>query len=306
MNVRRLLGLDLGGTNIKTAVLEVDGPSYRTVASVTDPARAEEGPEVVIERLVELGRRAVEHHGPLEAVGVGVPGLFDRDHGTIRLFPNLPGPWPGHPLREPVTQGLGIPATLINDARAFTLAEGILGAGRGHRLVAGLVLGTGVGGGLLIDGRVELGAWGVAGEIGHQTVEPDGPRCGCGNRGCVEALAQADALARLAGRSTAEQVFEGVRAGDERCRHAVETIAGYLGIALANVVTVLGPRRIVIGGGIAAAGELLVGPIREAVRRRVTLVPAEEIEVVPAALGPFAGAIGAALAAEQLSARARR
>ncbi|MGH2635936.1 MAG: ROK family protein [Actinomycetota bacterium] len=297
MTPRRLLGLDLGGTNVKTVVLEEDGTSYRTVAFSTAPARSEGGPDAVIERLIELGLEARGEHGPIEAAGIGLPGLFDRTSGAILLFPNLPGPWPGHPLRESVAAGLGVPVTLMNDARAFALAEGRLGAGRGYRLVACLTLGTGVGGGIVVDGKVELGTWGVAGEIGHQTVEPDGPLCGCGNHGCVEALAKAEALARLAGHATAEEVYEGVRDGDERCRTAVETIAGYLGIAIANVVTVLGIKRIVVGGGIAAAGELALDPIRRAVRRRVRLVPPQEIEVVPAALGPSAGAIGAALSA---------
>jgi glucokinase len=297
VTARRLLGLDLGGTNVKTVVLEEDGGSFRRVTSSTAPARADAGPDAVVERLVEIGRGAIHAYGPIGSAGIGLPGLFDRASGEVLLFPNLPGPWRGHPLREPVASGLGVPVTLINDARAFTLAEGRLGAGRGCRLLACLVLGTGVGGGVLVDGEVELGAWGVAGEIGHQTVVPDGPRCGCGNRGCVEAVAKAGALAELAGRATAEDVFEGVRTGDERCRDAVETVAGYLGIAIANVVAVLGPRRIVIGGGIASAGELLLGPIRDAVRRRVTLVPPDEIEVVAAVLGEYAGAIGAALAA---------
>lgn len=277
--------------------MEDDGVAHRTVGVSTDDADAHLGPDAVVRRLIELGRAAIDEHGPIDAVGVGLPGLFDRDTGVVRLFPNLPGPWPGHPLRDPVAEGLGTPVTLVNDARAFTLAEGRLGAGRGRRVLACLVLGTGVGGGILLDGRVELGEWGVAGEIGHQTVVPDGPVCGCGNRGCVEAVAKAESLARLAGRSTAKEVFVGVRQGDERCRRAVETVAGYLGIALANVVTVLGVRRIVVGGGVASAGDLLLDPIREAVRRRVALVPPDEIEVVGATLGPMAGATGAALAA---------
>jgi glucokinase len=296
MRARRLLGLDLGGTNVRTAVLEEDGASFRSVAFSTAPAGSEGGPDVVVDRLIELGRRASLEHGPVEAAGIGLPGLFDRATGVIRLFSNLPGPWPGHPLREPVAAGLDVPVTLINDARAFALAEVRLGAGRGCRLLACITLGTGVGGGIVVDGKLELGAWGVAGEIGHQTVVPDGPLCDCGNRGCVEALANAEALARLAGRATAEEVYEGVRDGNEQCRTAVETVAGYLGIALANIVTVLGVKRIVVGGGIASAGELVLDPIRRAVRRRATLVPPGEVEVVPAALGPSAGAIGAALA----------
>jgi glucokinase len=136
----------------------------------------------------------------------------------------------------------------------------------------------------------------VAGEIGHQTVVADGPLCGCGNRGCVEALVRADVLASTAGRSSASEVFEGAREGDDRCLAAVSRMADYLGIGLANVVTMFGPERIVVGGGIAEAGDLVLGPVTAAVRRRVTLVPTEKIEIVPAHFGRFAGAVGAALA----------
>ena len=297
MTPRRLLGLDLGGTNIKTAVVEEDREGLRTIASSTAPAHAARGPDAVVRLLVELGRDAMGPHGPVDGAGIGVPGLFDRRSGVVRLLPNLPGPWTGHPLSASVSEGLGAPVTLVNDARAFTLAEGRMGAGRGRRPLVGVTLGTGVGGGILLDDTLHLGAWGVAGEIGHQTVLPEGPRCGCGNRGCVEALTQAEALARLAGRATSEDAFAGARDGDERCRKAVETAAGYLGIALANVATVLGPAAIVIGGGIATVGDLLLEPVRQAVRRRAPLVPTDELEILAAALGPVAGAVGAALAA---------
>jgi glucokinase len=292
----RHLGLDLGGTNIKLVVLEGDRPNYEISVSSTVPTYAKRGPEGVIQRLEDVARRALDDHGPIESIGVGIPGMFDPVEGTVLLFPNLPGPWAGHPFRRSLEDRLGRRVRLINDARAFTLAEGTLGAGAGCSTLVCITLGTGIGGGVMIDGRLHLGAFGGAGEIAHQTVMPGGPRCGCGNRGCAEALARADVVAAMAGRSTVEEVYAGVVAGDPRCVDAVRTAAGWLGIALANAVTVLGPDRIVVGGGIAAADELVLGPIREAVRARVTLVPTERIEVVAAALGPSAGAIGAALA----------
>jgi glucokinase len=294
----RYLGLDLGGTNIKFVVVEADGGEPpRMVASGRTPTKAEGGPDAVVERLLSIGRGAIGERGPMAAVGLGVPGLFDPGSGVVRLFPNLLGPWAGVPLRDRLEAGLTTRVAVVNDARAFALAEATMGAGRGSATVVCVTLGTGVGGGIVIDGRLHTGAWGAAGEIGHQTVVPDGPPCGCGNRGCVEALAQAGALARLAGRSTPDEVFAGVRDGDAQCRRAVDTVAGYLGIAIANCVTVLGADRVVVGGGIAAAGELLLGPIRGVVRQRATLVPADEISVVPAALGGIAGAVGAAMAA---------
>jgi len=298
------LGLDLGGTNIKLAILEGagDGADPRLVWTHSAPTRAEQGPAAVVGRLAALGGSAMAEHGPIDTVGVGVPGLFDPAAGTIKLFPNLPGDWPGQPVAGPLSDALGVRVALINDVRAFTLAEGRLGAARGCRDVVCLALGTGVGGGVIIDGRLHLGMDGSAGEIGHQTVLADGPRCGCGNRGCVEAVASAGALAELGGRGSAEEVFAAARDGDARGRAAVATVAGYLGIAVANAMVILSPERVVVGGGIAGAGEMLLEPIRAEVRRRVTLVPAERIQIVPGALGSTAGAIGAALrGAEALS-----
>lgn len=292
----RHLGLDLGGTAIKTAVLEVAGEQTSIVGTGSAPTNADGGPLVVIERLIETGKAAIAEHGPVETVGLGVPGLFDRDRGTIELFPNLPGPWKGQQIRQPLEDALEVPVTLINDARAFSLAEATLGAGRGCETVVCLTLGTGVGGGVVIEGKVRLGAWGKAGEIGHQIVQPDGPRCGCGNRGCVEALTKAEVLTSLAGKDTVEEVYRSAAAGDARSREAIETVADWLAIGLANSIATLGPDRIVIGGGIVAAGEAVLEPIRRHLRERVTLVPPDEIQVVAAQLGPKAGAVGAALA----------
>lgn len=295
--MRRYLGLDLGGTNIKAVVLGAAADAMETLFFDTVPTHAERGPAGVIDRLIEEGRRLEDEQGPFDGVGLGVPGLFDRDRGTIELFPNLPGRWKGQPIRDPLEKGLRHDVTLINDARAFSLAEATIGAGRGCDIVVCLTLGTGIGGGIVIGGQLHLGAWGVAGEIGHQIVQPDGPVCGCGNRGCVEALAKAEVLADLAGKADAEEVYCTAREGDAASLAAIDTVAAWIGIGLANMVTTLGPDRIVVGGGIGTAGEVALEPIRRAVRQRVTLVPVEEIEVVPARLGATAGAVGAALAA---------
>lgn len=301
MSVTRHLGLDLGGTNIKVAVLErsgIDGAEPRLVSSGSVRTHAARGPDGVADALVAAGRAAMAADGPFETVGVGVPGLFDRDAGTIRMFPNFPGPWVGYPLRDRLAAGLGQPVTFINDARAHTLAEARMGAGRGAPTIAMLTLGTGIGGGLIIDGKLHLGATGTAGEIGHQTVKEDGPVCGCGNRGCAEAFAQAGAMTRAAGVATVEEVFAGAAQGNARCQAAIDQAIKYLGIAIANVVTVLVPDRVVIGGGIAEAGDVILLPLRKAVMARTPFVPGtgEGIDMVLAELGPIAGAIGAALA----------
>lgn len=298
---RHLLGLDLGGTNIKAAVLAVreheDAPSI--VHTQQGATEADGGPEHVADRIVEIGEQAITQVGfQPHSIGVGVPGLFDYAEGSIMFFTNLPGPWEGFPLRTRVAEGLGTSTTLINDARAFTLAEGTIGAGRGCRTLACLTLGTGVGGGLMIDGKLHFGAFGTAGEIGHQTIDPDGPSCGCGNPGCMEALTRPPVVAQRAGRRTFEDVLVGLDQGDEDCRTALDEAISHLAIGIANVYTVFGPDRVVIGGGVAEAGDRLLDPLRAAVRARLTLVPPEAVDIVAARLGPFAGAVGAALASQ--------
>ena len=261
MTNARFLGVDLGATNTKMVVLDASGaePTVVSVDQVT--TMGEEGHDAVIERLIGVFLTKAEAEGPFDGVGVGTPGLFDG-RGVVQIFTNLPGQWRGVPLRDRLETGLGLPVTLINDARAFTLAEGRLGAGRGADPVVAMTLGTGVGGGIMIGGRLFTGATGIAGEIAHQTVLPDGPVCGCGNHGCAEGLARSDVLAAMAGKDTVREVFDGLAAGDPACAEAVDTAAMYLGIALANAVTFLGPERIVIGGGIAAAGDAILEPIR--------------------------------------------
>ncbi len=291
-----LLGIDLGGTNIKVTLIEPAGDSFRPVRAREYPTEAAAGPEHVTTNLIRAARAHLSESKDIQSIGLGVPGLFQEETGTIELFPNLPGDWDGFPLRAALEEAIGTEITMINDARAFTLAEGTIGAGAGFRIVACLTLGTGIGGGIMIDGRLHLGAFGVAGEIGHQTIDPDGPICGCGNRGCMEAMAKADVLTSLAGKGTAEEVYLAAAEGDERSLAAVEEVARVVGLGLANVVTLIGPDRIVIGGGIVEGGETVLGPIRQAIRERVTLVPTEKIEVVPARLGRWAGAHGAALA----------
>ncbi|MFZ0015469.1 MAG: ROK family protein [Acidimicrobiia bacterium] len=297
---RRLLGLDLGGTNIKTAVVEVDtaGAGPRVVHMQSGPTEADMGPDHVAARLVRMGLETIEQAGPVESAGVGVPGLFDYGTGEIVFFTNLPGPWEGYPLRTRLAEGVDTAVTLINDARAFTLAEATVGAGRGCRTLACLTLGTGVGGGLMIEGRLHFGAFGLAGEIGHQTIVPDGPVCGCGSPGCLEAITRPPVVAKAAGRDTFEDVLAGLDEGDPACVAAVDAAVGHLAIGIANIFTVIGPEMVVIGGGVAGAGDLLLEPLRDAVRARLTLIPPEGVRIVASELGPMAGAVGAALASQ--------
>jgi glucokinase len=298
----RHLGLDLGGTNLKWAVLEHDFEAgWSTVGTGSVPTRLvpdpDSVPRAVVDQMIELARDVAARHGPIASVGVGFPGLYDPAAGTARFLVNVVGPWDGQPVGEPIGQALGVPCVLINDARAFGLAELRLGAARGASSMVGLTLGTGIGGVFAVDGRVHLGHDGTAGEWGHQTLDggPDAPTCGCGNVGCLEAFTRADRIAAACGTETAEEAVRGALAGDERAARGLAEVGRYLGIGIANMITVVSPDVVVLGGGVAAAGELLFAPIRSEVARRVTTTSLDEVSIVPAELGVWSGSIGAAI-----------
>jgi glucokinase len=302
------LGLDLGATNLKWVVIEQLDGSWRPLDRGQVATRAADGPASVVDQLGEVGQGAMIAWPRVETAGVGVPGLYDPDTGNARFLVNLPGDWHARPIAAPVAGALGIPVHLINDARAFGLAELRLGAARGASSMVGLALGTGVGGVIAVDGRILLGHDGTAGEIGHQTIDPEGPACNCGNFGCLEAFARADRLAEACGAPTALEAIDRGRAGDPAALEGFARVGRYLGIGIANMVTLIAPDRVVIGGGLAAAaGDLLLDQIRDELQRRVRMTSMAEVELVPAELGVWAGAIGAAVygaeAAEPVAAR---
>lgn len=299
----RSLGIDLGGTATKWILLADGEPTAE--GRVATP---HDGAEAVLGAMVGLADAA----GPLDAVGVGVPGLYEPD-GTTTLLPNVPGTWEGFPLAPRLAAALGVPVSLCNDARAFTLAELRLGAGRGCRSLVALTLGTGVGGGVASAGRLHLGAHQRGGEIGHQVIDPAGVRCGCGARGCVETVASAPAIVAAAARVvwqgvgsslaeacghdpsalTVEDVAERARAGDGHAADVMDRAGWALGAALANAATILAPERVVIGGGVSSALDVLRPALERTLTERARLPDLPP--VVAAQLGPRAGAIGAAL-----------
>jgi glucokinase len=268
------------------------------------PTDSHEGPEAIIARMADVARTALTRWPSISSLGIGVPGLYDPAAGTIRFLVNVPGDWAGRPVGPPLEAALGVPVALINDARAFGLAELRLGAARGASSMIGLTLGTGVGGVIAVDGRVYQGHDGTAGELGHQTIDPDGPSCGCGNNGCLEAFARADRLAEACGTATVAEAVEAARTGDEQALAGFARVGRYLGIGIASMIVVISPDKVVIGGGVAAADELLLDPIRAELPRRVFTTSLDAVEVVLAELGTWAGAIGAAVhGAEQAAAR---
>ena len=294
MTATRHLGLDLGATNMKWAIVEHAGQTWRTLDR-GEVRTATSGPEAIVDQLGRVGRAALAALPGVISTGIGVPGLYDPQTGAARFLINLPGNWQGRPVAAPVAAALGIPVAVINDARAFGLAELRLGAGRGATSMVGLTLGTGVGGVIAIDGAILQGHDGTAGEVGHQTIEPDGPACNCGNHGCLEAFARADSIAAACGTSTAEEAVSRARAGDPLAIAGLARIGRYLGIGIANLITLIAPDRVVIGGGVAAAGDLLLDPVRREIRLRCRTTAIDAVELVLAELGTWAGSIGAAI-----------
>src|SRR6266576_1097856 len=286
----RHLGLDVGGTNRKWAVIERDTePRLLKTGILATETRA--GERSVVRQLLDVARDMFADTEGIESVGVGMPGVLDPGAGLTRFIPNIPGDWDGVRVAGEMEDAVGSPSHLINDTRA----EHGMGAGRGATSMLGVTLGTGVGGGLILNRHLFLGHEGTAGEFGHQTILPDGPRCNCGNHGCLEALARADAIAEACGQPGVEEAIAAARAGDARALRGLRDCGRYLGIGASNIMVLVGVERIVIGGGIAAAGELLLRPIREELQRRVRVTDVTRVKVVCGELGIWAGAIGAAL-----------
>lgn len=291
----RHLGLDLGGTYIKWTVLERDGGEWRRLANGRVATPLTEGADAVVWRLAGVGSEAISAWPGVATVGIGVPGSYEPVAGTTRFLTNIPGDWDGRPVAGLIGAALGLPSFLINDARAFGLAELRMGAGRGASSMIGIALGTGVGGVIALDGKIHYGHEGSAGEVGHQVVEPDGPDCSCGGRGCLEIFAGAARIQSDCDAATVEEAVVRARAGDPQAVAAITGAARYLGIGIANMVSVFTPDRIVIGGGVSASFDLFVDVIWDEVRRRVHLTPLDQLEIVRAETGVWAGAIGAAL-----------
>jgi glucokinase len=295
--VTRHLGLDLGGTAIKGVVLEHDGQSYREVAKRVVDTHSGSTPEQIVEQLGTFGKALAGETGGIDTAGATIPGVFDLGSGVAHFVTNLGGStWEGVPVRGPLREALGVPTGLINDARAFGFAESRLGAARDCDTAAFFTLGTGVGGAVVVGRRLQLG-YGCAGELGHTTVDgsPGAAVCGCGNPGCVEAYVRAASVAAAGGRTTVAEVVGAARDGDERALGALAQAGTWLGVAIANIVVVLNPERVVVGGGVAECGDLILEPARAEMRRRVLIVAEVETEIVRAELGYEAGAVGAAL-----------
>jgi glucokinase len=304
------LGVDLGGTKILTALVDDRGQVLRRVRVATPT----DGPEPVVAAITETVR-LVTRQGGLElsmscGLGVGAPGPMDPQTGVVFEPPNLPG-WRDVPLGAMLARRLGIPAFVENDANAAALGERWAGAGVGIDDLIYMTVSTGIGGGLIFGGRLYHGVSGTAGEVGHMVIDPRGPQCPCGRVGCLEALASGPSIARDAraavrsGKPTALAVIPpddldaaAVAAaaldGDPVALEIYARAAAALGAGIANLVNLLNPAMVIIGGGVSHAGDLIFPVVRRIVRQEAFERPASAVQIVPALLGDDAGAVGAA------------
>jgi glucokinase len=294
------LGIDVGGSSIKGAVVTADG---EVLHHLREASAVRKGPEAVKQRIAGCATRlrdwAAEQGLRPRAAGVGAAGVVD-DRGVVHHPPNFPG-WRSENLEQVVGAATGLPTVVANDGDAAALGAAVFGAGRGFRDFALLTLGTGVGGGLILNGELYRGAGFAAGEVGHIIVFPGGEPCNCGARGCLEQyVGIAGIVRRAAAAGIAEpglapqRIHELALAGDERAVDVLRETGEIVGLAVASVFNLLNLEAVIIGGGVAAAGDLLIDPIREAVARQCHRSPLLELEVVPAELGERAGVIGAA------------
>lgn len=292
-----VVAIDVGGTNIKGAVVDRQG---RVCEVERRPTRAADGPESAAEAVLSLAGELASARATV-AVGLAVPGLVDERTGTVVRSVNLL--WENLAIGSAARERLGVPVALLHDVRAAGLAEGLLGAARGARDYLLLTLGTGVGAAVVIDGQPYTGAHGIGGEVGHATVDPRGPICGCGRAGCLEALASAGHVARRyramagddASECSAEDVARFAVAGDPVASEVWGDALDALAAGIANYVVVLDPELVVIGGGMATAGDDLFEPLRSRLPAHLRFSDAPP--VVPAELGDDAGRWGAAIGA---------
>lgn len=306
---RVVVAADLGGTNLRAALVNEQGEVFARRERPT-PEGAEAVVAAVGDLLAQVARASAS---PPLAAGVGSPGLVDADAGIVALSPNIPG-FRNLQLAAPVSERVGLPTYIENDASAAALGEYRFGAGRGTRHLLHATLGTGIGGGIVIDGRLYRGARGFAGEIGHVVLDPAGPRCSCGSRGCLEALVSGWAFAARARRliqsgnspvlleivgyrePTAADLHAAALAGDRQCEAEIRNGGHLLGIGLGGLVNVLNPDIVTLSGGLLNMGEMLLKPMREALFS-IAYGPASGTQLATTTLDDDAGLLGAAAVA---------
>lgn len=308
-----VVGIDIGGTKLATVVAN---NSCKIINKVRRPTLADKGPEYAIQLLFDMVYQTIEEVslelGTIKAIGISCGGPLDTKTGVVYSPPNLPG-WDAFPLKDRLETEFKIPTTIENDANASALAEYRFGGGRGYDVVLYMTMSTGIGGGIVVNGKILHGANDSAGEVGHQILLPDGPQCGCGKRGCLEALCSGPAIARRAKEAIqdesnsviialadgkldaikSEHVLEAAKQDDTLAKKLIDETAYYMGWGIANLVNVLNPDIVLLGTIAIAAGDLLLNPIRQTVSTFAMSRPAEVVKIMPAQLGESLGDLAA-------------
>jgi len=315
-----LIGVDVGGTNIRMGIVTPDGRILKKIQYPTDMSR---GGMTMMERLVSRLQDFIQGemggvHSEIR-IGIGIAGPIDLRRGVLIAPPNLPD-LNGFRLREFLKERISLPIAIENDANAFTLGEGWKGAARGCLHYCGITLGTGVGGGIVVAGKILHGAEGMGGEVGHMVLNPEGPLCGCGGRGCLEVYGSGSGIRRMAleaiekgegleilkrsgrniGKVTSEEVFEAAQKGDETALKVFNEMGRYLGLGLVNLVNLFNPEKIVVGGKVSRAWDYFIERAKEVVWQRAMKGQREKVQIVQAECGDDAGMLGAAYAALKL------
>ncbi len=312
MEKKYIVGIDLGGTKISGAVSDKDG---KVLYMKTIDTLASEGSDNVIGRITWLINHVLSElnisNEDVFGVGIASPGPLNSDEGMIIETPNLP--FKNFPLKKAVESAVGIKTFIDNDANAAALGEFLFGAGKEVENLIYITVSTGVGGGIIINKKLYRGKSGNAGEIGHMTVEPNGPRCNCGNYGCLEAMSSGTAIARIARERlnhaenlkneksllsafeniTPKEVFECALKGDKLALEVVDYTTNYLGIGIASLINIFDPEMIIIGGGVSKVGDILFDRLKKVALERSFEVMSNTVKIVPASLGTDAGLIGA-------------
>ncbi len=317
-----VVGVDMGGTKILSAVIDSEG---NILSTAKVPTKADKGPSIVIDRIAASIQRAIDKSGvpaaSIQSVGIGAPGPLDPATGVVIFAPNLR--WKNVRLKEELEARVNIPTFVDNDVNVGTLGEHVFGAGKDFQNVVGIFVGTGIGGGIILQGELFHGASKTAGEIGHIIVKAGGPRCGCGTRGCLEALASRTAMAKQfqkailknGKKSVLSELTDGdlrtvrsgvlakaIRANDKLTLKVIKRATKYLGIGIGSIVNFLNPEMIILGGGVVEAlDDTFLDSIRAAAKKYALPNTLDGVQIVPAKLGDNAGILGAAALARQRS-----
>lgn len=302
-----VVGIDLGGTKISCALADLEG---QVISQNTVPTNAQEGEIPVLNRIIQCVQTVLSNGDitidKVRAIGIGSPGPLDAKTGVIITTPNLP--FKNFNLVSPLKEKFGVPVYLDNDANVAAIGEFMFGAAKGTENMVYFTVSTGVGGGAVLNGKVYRGNTSNALEIGHMTVLPNGPRCNCGNIGCLEAVSSGTAIGKRGKEAveskvetslrqyenvTSYEVFKEAKAGDKVAQDIVDSCLNYLGIGVANAIAIFDPEMVIIGGGVSKVGSVVFDKVQEVVNKRCFKSMADACKILPAGLGTDAGVIGA-------------